>query len=212
MEESRVVVLLAIRGDKGGYVTAGSTWRRQRRKVGGRFRSRSVVDVSCRREGCLAVIRFRETATSSSIFTLEHLTNTDHCTARHSRSTRTMSTSGPSRQTVNASYHPGGVSGSAPHKAAQFLTCAAKLPPTHHVSVPPAPRRLCLYIGLHSPANTSQGASPSLRRARRPFKLGNAFVGGAVALFAAGVYAYSISSVKQDDFVSGSLQSIRVSV
>ncbi|GFZ44569.1 hypothetical protein JCM24511_02293 [Saitozyma sp. JCM 24511] len=63
-----------------------------------------------------------------------------------------MSTSGPSRQTVNASYHPGG------------------------------------------------GASPSLRRARRPFKLGNAFVGGAVALFAAGVYAYSISSVKQDDF------------
>jgi hypothetical protein len=127
-----------------------------------------------------------------------------------------MSTSGPSRQTVNASYHPGGVS-------VCTVPLTSTLPTTLHFHFPPPKVTHLQAIGLRTashrfdppdvaqrppvethvrPAYTSQGASPSLRRARRPFKLGNAVVGGAVALFAAGVYAYSISSVKQDDFVS----------
>ena len=41
-----------------------------------------------------------------------------------------------------------------------------------------------------------------LARARKPFRTANLLVGGGLALFAVGVYAYSISAVKQDDFVS----------
>ena len=44
--------------------------------------------------------------------------------------------------------------------------------------------------------------SPSLQRARKPFLIPNIIVGSCVALFTVGVYAYSISAVKQDDFVS----------
>ena len=50
-----------------------------------------------------------------------------------------------------------------------------------------------------------QGSSPSLQRARKPYNLGNFLIGSSLALFAAGVYSYSISSVKQDDFVSCSM-------
>ncbi|ODN89687.1 mitochondrial protein [Cryptococcus wingfieldii CBS 7118] len=42
--------------------------------------------------------------------------------------------------------------------------------------------------------------SPSLQRARKPFFLTNALIGGSVAAFTLGVYLYSISAVKQDDF------------
>ncbi|WVN88515.1 uncharacterized protein L203_103726 [Cryptococcus depauperatus CBS 7841] len=42
--------------------------------------------------------------------------------------------------------------------------------------------------------------SSSLKRARKPFILTNALIGGTIVAFAAGVYAYSISAVQQDDF------------
>ncbi|TBU33077.1 hypothetical protein BD311DRAFT_713051 [Dichomitus squalens] len=42
--------------------------------------------------------------------------------------------------------------------------------------------------------------SPGLKRAREPFRLRNAITGLALAGFAVGVWAYSISAVKQDDF------------
>ncbi|WVW81308.1 hypothetical protein I302_103299 [Kwoniella bestiolae CBS 10118] len=44
------------------------------------------------------------------------------------------------------------------------------------------------------------GMSPSLQRARKPFVLTNVLIGGTLFAFAVGVYAYSISAVKQDDF------------
>ncbi|KAL1409645.1 hypothetical protein Q8F55_003641 [Vanrija albida] len=42
--------------------------------------------------------------------------------------------------------------------------------------------------------------SASLRRARRPYIIRNVLTGGAIVAFIVGVYAYSISAVKQDDF------------
>ncbi|KAK2465964.1 hypothetical protein APHAL10511_001605 [Amanita phalloides] len=42
--------------------------------------------------------------------------------------------------------------------------------------------------------------SPGLRRAREPYRLRNAMTGLALAAFAVGVWAYSISAVKQDAF------------
>ncbi|WVQ94197.1 hypothetical protein IAU59_001275 [Kwoniella sp. CBS 9459] len=44
------------------------------------------------------------------------------------------------------------------------------------------------------------GMSPSLTRARKPFILTNVLIGGTLFAFAVGVYVYSISAVKQDDF------------
>ncbi|ORY27347.1 putative mitochondrion protein [Naematelia encephala] len=44
------------------------------------------------------------------------------------------------------------------------------------------------------------GMSESLRRARRPYLIRNAITGVVLASFVIGVYAYSISAVKQDDF------------
>ena len=43
--------------------------------------------------------------------------------------------------------------------------------------------------------------SPGLRRARAPFFLRNTITGLVLAAFAGGVWAYSLSAVKQDDFV-----------
>jgi hypothetical protein len=48
----------------------------------------------------------------------------------------------------------------------------------------------------------NQGTSPSLVRARKPFRIGNAAIGLALLCFVSGVYTYSIAAVKQDDFVS----------
>jgi cytochrome c oxidase assembly factor 3 len=42
--------------------------------------------------------------------------------------------------------------------------------------------------------------SPGLQRARAPFRLQNAITGLILAGFGVGVWAYSISAVKQDDF------------
>ncbi|THH23185.1 hypothetical protein EUX98_g7996 [Antrodiella citrinella] len=42
--------------------------------------------------------------------------------------------------------------------------------------------------------------SPGLQRARAPFRMRNALTGLILAGFATGVWAYSISAVKQDDF------------
>ncbi|EGO02215.1 hypothetical protein SERLA73DRAFT_178043, partial [Serpula lacrymans var. lacrymans S7.3] len=42
--------------------------------------------------------------------------------------------------------------------------------------------------------------SPGLKRAREPFRLRNALTGLVLAGFGVGVWAYSISAVKQDDF------------
>ncbi|KAF8838632.1 hypothetical protein BDN67DRAFT_971274 [Paxillus ammoniavirescens] len=42
--------------------------------------------------------------------------------------------------------------------------------------------------------------SPGLLRARAPFRLRNALTGLVLAAFGVGVWAYSISAVKQDDF------------
>lgn len=47
-----------------------------------------------------------------------------------------------------------------------------------------------------------QGESASLKRARAPYQIRNWVTGGAIVAFIAGVYLYSISAVKQDDFVS----------
>lgn len=45
-----------------------------------------------------------------------------------------------------------------------------------------------------------QEMSPGLRRARAPFRVRNAITGLIIASFAVGVWAYSISAVKQDNF------------
>ena len=42
--------------------------------------------------------------------------------------------------------------------------------------------------------------SPGLKRAREPFRIRNAVVGVGLFAFAVGVWAYSISAVKQDVF------------
>jgi len=42
--------------------------------------------------------------------------------------------------------------------------------------------------------------SPSLQRAREPFRVKNALLGLTLGAFAVGVWAYSISAVKQDVF------------
>jgi len=45
-----------------------------------------------------------------------------------------------------------------------------------------------------------QSMSPGLKRAREPYRVKNAIVGLALGAFAVGVWAYSISAVKQDIF------------
>ncbi|GMK54244.1 hypothetical protein CspeluHIS016_0108300 [Cutaneotrichosporon spelunceum] len=42
--------------------------------------------------------------------------------------------------------------------------------------------------------------SPALKRARKPYQIRNVLTGGAILAFITGVYLYSISAVKQDDF------------
>ncbi|CAE6428899.1 unnamed protein product [Rhizoctonia solani] len=44
------------------------------------------------------------------------------------------------------------------------------------------------------------GMSPALKKARQPFVIRNAITGTAIAAFAVGVWAYSMSAVKQDNF------------
>ncbi|UZJ53404.1 hypothetical protein CBS101457_002724 [Exobasidium rhododendri] len=44
------------------------------------------------------------------------------------------------------------------------------------------------------------GVSEGLKRARRPFLVKNILTGGVIMSFAVGVYWYSISKVRQDDF------------
>lgn len=48
--------------------------------------------------------------------------------------------------------------------------------------------------------NNPQVMSPGLQRARAPFRFRNAITGIILAGFGVGVWAYSISAVKQDDF------------
>ncbi|KAF9472178.1 hypothetical protein BDN70DRAFT_819032 [Pholiota conissans] len=47
---------------------------------------------------------------------------------------------------------------------------------------------------------TSGSMSPGLKRAREPYRVKNALLGLALGAFAVGVWAYSISAVKQDIF------------
>ncbi|CAA7258518.1 unnamed protein product [Cyclocybe aegerita] len=47
---------------------------------------------------------------------------------------------------------------------------------------------------------TSGSMSPGLRRAREPYRVKNALLGLTLGAFAVGVWAYSISAVKQDVF------------
>ncbi|ORY81894.1 hypothetical protein BCR37DRAFT_392947 [Protomyces lactucae-debilis] len=55
--------------------------------------------------------------------------------------------------------------------------------------------------GTHSYHNPRGfGVSDALKRARSPYKLGNAAIGLALVGFIASVYTYSITAVKQDDF------------
>lgn len=44
--------------------------------------------------------------------------------------------------------------------------------------------------------------SESLKRARKPYQMRNTLTGLAIVAFIGSVYLYSISAVKQDDFVS----------
>jgi cytochrome c oxidase assembly factor 3 len=54
----------------------------------------------------------------------------------------------------------------------------------------------------------SSSMSPGLLRARRPFFTRNLLTGALVASFAVGVYLYSISAVKQDDFSKEDIQGL----
>ena len=54
---------------------------------------------------------------------------------------------------------------------------------------------------MHAEA-LSQQMSESLKRARKPFIWKNRFVGLGLMCFSIGIFAYSISAVQQDDFVS----------
>ncbi|TFY55347.1 hypothetical protein EVJ58_g8303 [Rhodofomes roseus] len=53
---------------------------------------------------------------------------------------------------------------------------------------------------MFTPTPRVQLMSPGLQRAREPFRLRNAIVGTALLAFAVGVWAYSISAVRQDVF------------
>lgn len=55
---------------------------------------------------------------------------------------------------------------------------------------------------LSSQLADMQHESQSLKRARLPYQLRNVLTGGAIVAFIVSVYFYSISAVKQDDFVS----------
>lgn len=72
------------------------------------------------------------------------------------------------------------------------------IPPT---PANPQPAPINRYSARSSYYGAS-GYSPSegLKRARRPFRARNAITGLAILGFAASVYGYSISAVKQDDF------------
>jgi len=62
--------------------------------------------------------------------------------------------------------------------------------------------RICSNYHASSIFDTQllQVMSPGLQRARAPFRLRNAITGLILAGFGVGVWAYSISAVKQDDF------------
>lgn len=47
---------------------------------------------------------------------------------------------------------------------------------------------------------SSQTMSPGLKRAREPYRVKNAIMGLTLGAFAVGIWAYSISAVKQDVF------------
>ena len=57
--------------------------------------------------------------------------------------------------------------------------------------------RICWSFPAFEP---SQVMSPGLRRAREPYRLRNAITGLTLAAFGVGVWAYSISAVRQDVF------------
>ncbi|WVR03129.1 hypothetical protein IAU60_000119 [Kwoniella sp. DSM 27419] len=65
---------------------------------------------------------------------------------------------------------------------------------------PPAPARPTAKAIDRSYHPKGYGMSPSLNRARKPFVLTNVLIGSTLFAFAVGVYWYSISAVKQDDF------------
>jgi hypothetical protein len=54
--------------------------------------------------------------------------------------------------------------------------------------------------GTYFPSSLNYRMSPSLRRARMPFILGNIFVGSLVFGCVTGIYFYSMKKVKQEDF------------
>jgi len=56
------------------------------------------------------------------------------------------------------------------------------------------------------------GISPSLARARAPFRTQNLITGGTLIGFAVAVWAYSISAVKQDNFDDIDFEAINTSV
>ena len=58
-------------------------------------------------------------------------------------------------------------------------------------------RQICWSFPVFEP---SQVMSPGLRRAREPYRLRNAITGLTLAAFGIGVWAYSISAVRQDVF------------
>jgi len=84
-----------------------------------------------------------------------------------------------SPRTVNLTYHPGGT-----------------------VSIPSILLISLYFFTWIRKIADNQGTSPSLVRARKPFRIGNAAIGLALLCFVSGVYTYSIAAVKQDDFVS----------
>lgn len=55
-------------------------------------------------------------------------------------------------------------------------------------------------IGPNKSSPHVQGISPGLQRARRPFLVRNILTGLTISAFVVGVWAYSISAVKQDVF------------
>ena len=78
-------------------------------------------------------------------------------------------------------------------------------PPSRYVApsstVNPQPNPISRYSARSSYYGaTGFTPSPGLERARRPFRAKNALTGLAIMAFVGGVYSYSISAVKQDDF------------
>ena len=57
-----------------------------------------------------------------------------------------------------------------------------------------------LYVRANASSSHPQGISPGLQRARQPFLVRNILTGLTISAFVVGVWAYSISAVKQDVF------------